>query len=41
MRYILVFWCMAFIRFLIVGLGMFRFFSFVIECSDRTPLTPL
>lgn len=36
----MTFWCMSFIRLLIIVFGMFILFSFTIECSCMAPLTP-
>ena len=32
-------WCMDYMRFLIVSLGMFRSFNFIMECSWMAPWT--
>lgn len=33
-------WCISFIRLLIIFVGMFGLFNFIIECSCMAPLTP-
>ena len=35
----MVFWCMSFIRFLMLDFGIFSFVSLSMECSCMAPLT--
>ena len=39
-RYLMEFWCMSFMRVLMVIFGIFRCVSFLMECSCMAPLTP-
>ena len=39
-RYFMMFWCINFMRYSIVGLGVLSFFIFAIGCSCMAPLTP-
>jgi hypothetical protein len=36
----MAFWCMSFIRFLMLDFGIFSFVSLSMECSCMAPLTP-
>ena len=36
----MTFWCMSFIRFLMLDFGIFSFVSLSMECSCMPPLTP-
>ena len=38
-RYLMAFWCMIFMRVLMVGLGAFELVSLLMECSCMPPLT--
>ena len=40
MRYLIAFWCISFMSFLMLGLGIFRSVSFWMECSCMAPRTP-
>jgi hypothetical protein len=39
-RYLMAFWCMFFMRVLIIDFGILRLVSFLMECSCMAPLTP-
>ena len=41
MKYLMTFWCMLFIRVLMVGFGSFKLVSLLMVCSCTTPLTPV
>ena len=39
-RYLMTFWCMFFMRALMMDFGIFKLTSLLMECSSIAPLTP-
>ena len=39
-RYLMAFWCICFMRSLMLDLGIFSLVNFLMECSCMAPLTP-